>query len=393
MREFPKLFLHPGREKSLLRYHLWVFTGAVKKVEGDVSDGDWVEIFDSEAGFLASGHYNAGSIMVRIQSFARVMPDGSFWEKKVKYAIDLRRRLGFFDHPELNVFRLINGEGDELSGLIVDYYDGVLVVQCHSTGMYKELDQISMALQKNIPGIKAIYDKSYLTLGTDQGGKKGEFLFGSSDPVVVNEYGNSFEVDFINGQKTGFFIDQRENRKLLGSYSFNKMVLNTFCYTGGFSIHAANSGARKVVSVDTSEKAIRQTNVNFELNKIEKSNYENIDADVFSYLDKANEKFDVIILDPPAFAKHQKAVKNALKGYRKLNEKAFSKIERGGVLFTFSCSQLVNKDDFRKAVFSAAANSGRKVRILHQLSQPADHPINIYHPESEYLKGLVLFVE
>lgn len=395
MTTFFRIILKSGKERPLLRYHLWVFSGAIKKIEGDPGDGDWVEVFDNHHKFLAAGHYNKGSITVRILTFKQEAPDDVFWIQKIRHAIDHRRALGYFDNEHTNTFRLVHGEGDLLPGLIIDYYAGVCVLQAHSVGMFRCRKQIAEALQEVLgEHLKALYDKSDHVLNLRElPDYEGGFLIGNSDVVTVRENDHLFQIDFEEGQKTGFFVDQRDNRALLGRYASGKQVLNMFCYTGGFSVYAARSGATKVVSVDVSEKAIAQTSVNMEINGFTGESYPCLSTDAFDYLDKIEGQFDLIVLDPPAFAKHKSALENALKGYRRLNEKAFRQIQPGGIVFTFSCSQVVSKDDFRKAVFTAAANSGRNVRIMHQLTQPADHPVNIYHPEGEYLKGLVLQVQ
>lgn len=394
MSNFPKVILRSGRDRSLKRFHLWVFSGAVKNIEGRPADGDMVEVYSASDEYLATGHYQNGSIMVRIFSFEKTNADFDFWKEKIAKTILFRQKTGFFDNPETNVFRLIHGEGDGFPGLIIDFYNGVVVLQAHSVGMFKIRQTIADALMEILlEKVKAVYDKSESTLNIAQNTGKEKFLTGTSANVEVSEYGNRFEIDFREGQKTGFFIDQRENRKLLQKYCSGKKVANIFCYTGGFSVYAARGGATLVDSVDSSEKAMDLARKNMVTNFGESLNHRFFTTDAFDFLKNQQEKYEVIILDPPAFAKHQAALENALKAYRGINETAIKNIAPGGILFTFSCSQVVNKDDFRVAVFSGAAATGRNVRILHQLSQPADHPINIYHPEGEYLKGLVLFVE
>ena len=394
MRKFPKIILKSGRDRSLKRFHLWVFSGAIKKVEGNTEDGDIVEVFSNTGEYLATGHFQNGSIMVRIFSFIQTGADKEFWKKKLALAITYRRKLGFFNNPDTTVFRLIHGEGDQLPGLIMDYYNGVVVFQCHSVGMYRHRFLFAEIIKELLgSGLKAIYDKSDSTLNSADQDSAQKFLDGDIEVALVSEYGNQFEIDFREGQKTGFFIDQRENRKLLEKYCSGKRVANVFSYSGGFSVYAARGGAVLTDSVDVSRKAIDLAKKNMELNFGKPEGHRYFVQDAFDFFKSSNEKYDVIILDPPAFAKHRQALNNATKAYRRINEAALMNISPGGILFTFSCSQVVTKDDFRKAVFSAAANTGRNVRIMYQLTQPEDHPINIYHPEGEYLKGLVLFVE
>ncbi len=394
MEKFPKVVLKSGRDRSLKRSHLWIFSGAIKKIEGNPEDGDIVEVFSNAGEYLATGHFQNGSIMVRIFSFVQTSADKEFWKQKLAGAINYRRKLGFFDNHETNVFRLIHGEGDQLPGLIIDYYNGVVVFQCHSVGMYRHR-LLFAEIIKDLPGIevKVIYDKSDSTLNSADQDSVPKFLDGDTKTAFVSEYGNRFEIDFREGQKTGFFIDQREHRKLLGKFCNGKRVANVFSYSGGFSVYAVRGGATLIDSVDVSGKAIDLAKKNMELNFGKQEGYRYFVQDAFDFFKGSNERYDVIVLDPPAFAKHRQALINALKAYRRINEAALRNIRPGGILFTFSCSQVVTKDDFRKAVFSAAANTVRNVRIMHQLTQPADHPINIYHPEGEYLKGLVLFVE
>jgi len=392
---FPKIILKSGRERSLNRFHLWVFSGAIKKIEGKPDDGDVVEVYTNNLEFLATGHFQNGSIMVRIFSFEQTDASEEFWIQKFGKAISYRKKLGFFDNPETNVFRLIHGEGDGMPGLIADFYNGVIVIQAHSVGMFR-MRQLFAKAFKTLLGdmIVAIYDKSDSTLNMAEKGEGNDnFLDGSIGFAQVLEYGNKFEIDFRDGQKTGFFVDQREHRRLLQNYCKDKTVANIFGYTGGFSVYAARGGATLTDTVDVSEKAIKLAEKNMNLNFEEQPQHRYFAEDAFAFLKETESKYDVIVLDPPAFAKHQQALDNALKAYRRINEAAIHKLNPGGILFTFSCSQVVSKDDFRKAIFSATANTGRNARIMHQLTQPADHPINIYHPEGEYLKGLVLFVE
>jgi len=363
-------------------------------MNGNPAEGDLVDIYDNKDEFLAVGHYAPSSIAVRILSFEKVNPDISFFTEKIKRAIQYRKIIGIIDNPQINVFRLIHGEGDGLPGLIADYYDGVVVMQMHSIGFYrirKEITAILVDLLKD--RIVAVYDKSEGTIPHMSGiTATNEFLYGSSGPVIVTENGYKFKIDWTTGQKTGFFIDQRENRKLLENYSDGKTVLNMFGYTGGFSVYAMRNAAA-VHTVDSSFPAIELANENIKLNFGDDNRHESFQVDAFDYLNHIKDQYDLIILDPPAFAKHNNALANALQGYKRLNIKAIEQIKPGGIIFTFSCSQVVTKENFRKSVFAAAANTGRNVRILHQMNQPSDHPVNIYHPESEYLKGLVIYVE
>jgi 23S rRNA (cytosine1962-C5)-methyltransferase len=393
--KYSRVILKSGKEQSLQRFHPWVFSGAIKEIEGRVEEGDVVEVVSNRNEFLAMGHVQIGSIAVRIFSFEKVEPNFEFWKGKLDRALDVRKKLGLVDNDQTNVYRLVHGEGDGLPGLIVDFYNGTAVMQAHSAGMYVIRDTIAKAL-KEVMGdrLVAVYDKSEKTVPFKAGLEaKDEYLLGKSEVFEVQEYSNRFKVDWVEGQKTGFFVDQRENRRLVQEYSHNRSVLNMFCYSGGFSFYAMRGGANLVHSVDSSAKAIDLTNENVKLNFPEDSRHGAFVADCFDYMDKNKDKYDLIILDPPAFAKHRGALPQALKGYKRLNLKAFQQIAPGGILFTFSCSQVVTKDKFREAVFSAAAISGRKVRILNQLVQPADHPVDMYHPEGEYLKGLVLYVE
>lgn len=390
-----KIFLKPKKEESLLRFHPWVFSGAIQSIEGKPAEGELVEVYSAGNHFLAIGHYQIGSIAVRILSFKNEFIDAGFWEKRIRIAYNLRKMLGLVDSPDNNTYRLIHGEGDNLPGLVVDIYAHTAVMQAHSVGMHLARFEITEALKKVVGGqLENIYYKSEATLPFKANLKAEDgYLFGGEVEDIALENGLKFYVDWQKGQKTGFFVDQRENRSLLEYYSKNRSVLNMFCYTGGFSFYAMRGGAKVVHSVDSSAKAISLTTRNVELNFPGDPRHEAYAEDAFKYLERMGNNYDLIILDPPAFAKHKDVLRNALQGYRKLNAIAFEKVKPGGILFTFSCSQVVNKENFRLAVFSAAAQSGRKVRILHQLTQPADHPVNIYHPEGEYLKGLVLYVE
>ncbi len=390
-----KVVLKSGKDQSLRRFHPWVFSGAIKKIYGDPYEGEIVSVFDNKDEFLGLGHYQIGSIAVRILSFTEVEVDEEFWKNKIVQAYELRKTQGLIGNEQTNAYRLVHAEGDNLPGLIIDMYDDTAVVQMHSVGMYLIKDVIDGVL-KDIFGkqLKAIYNKSEGTIPfkADVNPENG-YTFGKSEARVALENGLKFKVDWEKGQKTGFFVDQRNNRSLLEHYSKGRSVLNMFCYTGGFSFYAMRGGAKLVHSVDSSERAIDLTKENVELNFPGDERHDAFAVDAFKYLDNIKDKYDLIILDPPAFAKHNNVLNNALQGYKKLNAKAFEQIKAGGIIFTFSCSQVVTKDAFRKAVFSAAAKSGRNVRILNQLTQPADHPVNIYHPEGEYLKGLVLYVE
>lgn len=392
---YKNIYLKRGREASLDRFHPWVFSGAVNKADEGISEGDVVRVIKSDGEFIAVGHFQIGSISVRVLSFRDVTIDDEFWRSRLQSALDMRIAVHLADNPGNNTFRLVHGEGDNIPGLVIDCYGKTAVMQAHSVGIHVCRKEIAAALVKVMGSrIENIFYKSETTLPfkADLGQENG-FLYGGSADNIAVENGLKFHVDWLKGQKTGFFIDQRENRSLLEKYAKDRSVLNMFCYTGGFSFYAMRGGARLVHSVDSSEKAIALTKENVELNFPGDSRHQAFCEDAFKYMDENDDKYDLIILDPPAFAKHRGALRNALRGYTRINVKAFERIKKGGILFTFSCSQVVTKDDFRNAVFTAAAQTGRKVRILHQLHQPADHPINIYHPEGEYLKGLVLYVE
>ncbi len=392
---YPKVILKSGKDQSVRRYHPWIFSGAIKKIIGHVNEGDLVYVTDNKDEFLAIGHYQIGSIAIRILTFEQKEIDESFWKEKITSSYKLRKDFGLAENSKNNVYRLVHAEGDGLPGLIIDYYNGTAVMQMHSIGMYLNREHIVQAL-KDIYGdqLKAIYDKSESTIPfKSKIEAKNDYVFGNTGEQIVLEYGNKFKVNWEQGQKTGFFIDQRENRKLLADYAKNRSVLNVFGYTGGFSVYAMHGGAKLVHSVDSSKKAIDLTNENIALNFDDTTRHEAFAVDAFEFLNDIDNKYDLIILDPPAFAKHQNVLHNALQGYKRLNAKAIEQIKPGGILFTFSCSQVVSKENFRKTIFTAAANTGRNVRILHQLCQPIDHPVNIYHPESEYLKGLVVYVE
>ncbi len=378
------------------RFHPWVFSGAIARVEGESEEGEVVDVYTSQKEFIACGHFQVGSIAVRVLSFRQETIDHAFWVRRLEVAKDLRRALGLIGNPQNNTYRLVHGEGDNLPGLIIDVYDHTAVMQAHSAGMHVYRMEIADALSEVMGDvIQNIYYKSETTLPfkADLLATENGFIKGGSPENIAMENGLKFHVDWLKGQKTGFFVDQRENRHLLEHYAKGRNVLNMFCYTGGFSFYAMRGGANLVHSVDSSAKAIDLTNENVELNFPGDARHQAFAEDAFKFLDRMGDQYDLIILDPPAFAKHRDALRNALRGYTKLNAKAFEKIRPGGILFTFSCSQVVNKQDFRNAVFTAASQSGRSVRILHQLTQPGDHPVNIYHPEGEYLKGLVLYVE
>ncbi len=400
---YKQIKLKKRKEESLLRYHPWVFSGAIEGIDNGIEEGDVVKVFSHEGEYLAIGHYQVGSIAVRVLSFEDIDINEKFYEERIQAAWDVRKSLKLLNavaenHDSLpnNMFRLIHGEGDNLPGLVVDCYGKTAVVQAHSVGMHMARKVIASALIKVMgEQIRHVYYKSETTLPYKaELGQENGFLFGGSTENIGIENGLKFQVDWLKGQKTGFFIDQRDNRSLLESYSLGRKVLNMFCYTGGFSVYAMRGGAEEVSSVDSSAKAIELTKQNVLLNFPNDDNrHKAYCEDAFKFLDSNTQKYDLIILDPPAFAKHRSAIKNALKGYIRLNNKGIRCIKPGGILFTFSCSQAVSKDQFRQAVFTAAAQTGRKVRILHQLHQPADHPINMYHPEGEYLKGLVLYVE
>jgi len=388
------IILKPGKEQSLKRFHPWVFSGAIDKIEGSVAEGDLVKVISSGHEFLGIGHYQIGSIAIRLISFQNVRIDRLFWRTRLDEAIRLRQALGLLENPETNVFRLVHGEGDGLPGLVVDFYNGTAVFQAHSIGMYRIRMELAELLKELLGDrLQAVYDKSDKTIPHKANiNPQNGYLLGSSTPAIVKEYGNAFQVDWVEGQKTGFFIDQRENRRLLQAYARDRNVLNMFCYSGGFSFYALRGGACTVHSVDTSAKAIELTNQNVELNFRSDPRHEAFVADAFEFMRDMKDQYDLIVLDPPAFAKHRNALHQALQAYKRINARALEQIRPGGILFTFSCSQVVSKEKFREAVFSGAAISGRQVRILHQLNQPSDHPINIYHPEGEYLKGLVLHV-
>ena len=391
---YKNIYLKKGKEESLRRFHPWIFSGAIDHMDDGIQEGDVVRLLDNQGAFLAVGHYQQGTIMVRVLSFEDAIIDRTFWHQRLQMAYDVRKSLNL-QRDDNNTFRLVHGEGDFLPGLIIDCYGDTAVMQAHSVGIHRERMVIAEQLVKVMDGsIRNVYYKSETTLTARMAQEtENQFLIGDSVADVAVENGLRFHVDWLKGQKTGFFVDQRENRSLLEQYAKDRKVLNMFCYTGGFSFYAMRGGAKLVHSVDSSAKAIELTNANVQMNFPDDARHTAYCDDAFRFLNQSDNTYDLIILDPPAFAKHRGALHNALKGYTRLNARAFEIIKPGGILFTFSCSQVVSKEQFRMAVFTAAAQSGRRVRILHQLHQPADHPINIYHPEGEYLKGLVLYVE
>ena len=390
-----KIILKPGKDRSVFRYHPWIFSGAIARADGHPQEGELVKVYSSDNRYLATGHCQIGSIAVRILTFTDEPINYSFWKKRIEKAYQKREAIGLTPTPDNNVFRLVHGEGDNLPGLVIDYYAGVAVIQFHSVGMFLEKNNIVKALSEVLGSqLTAIYDKSEGTLPYKAAIEpKNGYLYGKAENFIALENGLKFNVDWLEGQKTGFFIDQRENRKLLEKYAYRKQVLNMFCYTGGFSFYAMRGGAESVDSVDVSARAIELTNQNVELNFPGDTRHKAFAEEAFRFLEDSYNKYDLIILDPPAFAKHQNVLNNAIQGYKKLNRKGIEVIKPGGIIFTFSCSQVMTRELFRQTVFTAAANTGRKVSVLHHLTQPADHPVSIYHPEGEYLKGLVLYVE
>lgn len=397
MSQFPKVMLQNKKDGSLRRFHPWVFSGAIKKIIGDPNDGDIVEVFSIYDQYLATGHFQKdGSISVRAFSFDQVEPDQNFWTSKIQNAYNTRVNLGLVNGDQTNIYRLVHAEGDGLPGLIIDVYGDSAVIQAHSIGMYMQRQDFVEALRAVYGDkLKTIYDKSSETLPKNfSQNLKNQCLWGEDKGNVIGlENGCKYNVDWFTGQKTGFFVDQRDNRKLLGEYSHGKKILNTFCYSGGFSIAALLGGAKEVHSLDSSARALDLVTENLKLNGLEKSNHKNIKADAVEYIREIDADYDIIILDPPAFAKHVSTRHNAVQGYKRLNAEAIKYIKPGGLIFTFSCSQVVDKQLFNHTITAASIEAGRKVRILHQLHQPADHPVNIFHPESEYLKGLVIQVD
>ena len=392
---YKSIYLKKGKDESLKRFHPWIFSGAIARMDEGIDEGDIVRVFTCNGSFIAVGMYQIGSIAVRVLSFDDIEINAGFWEERLRSAFEMRRAVGLIDNPNGTTFRLVHGEGDNIPGLVVDCYGDTAVMQAHNVGIHLYRKEICNALVKVAEGrIKNIYYKSETTLPFKADVEhENEFVYGQMGSDVTVENGLKFHVDWLRGQKTGFFVDQRENRHLLEKYSAGRSVLNMFCYTGGFSVYAMRGNAKLVHSVDSSAKAIELTNRNVQLNFPEDGRHTAFCEDAFKFLDANDQTYDLIILDPPAFAKHRAALHNALKGYTRLNVKGLQRIKPGGILFTFSCSQIVTKDTFRNAVLTAAVQANRKVRILHQLHQPADHPINMYHPEGEYLKGLVLYVE
>ena len=392
---YKSIYLKKGKEESLNRFHPWIFSGAIRHMDDGIEEGEIVNVYTYSNDFIAVGHYQIGSITVRVLSFSNIEINHDYWCKRLEAAFKMRQSIGIADSLENNTYRLVHGEGDFLPGLVIDCYGETAVMQAHSVGMHVCREDICRALIEVMGSrIKYVYYKSETTLPYKaELGQENGFIYGKTENDVALENGLKFHVDWLRGQKTGFFVDQRENRSLLEHYAKGKSVLNMFCYTGGFSVYAMRGQAKLVHSVDSSAKAVELTNRNIELNFPGDTRHEAFCEDAFKYLANHDDKYDLIILDPPAFAKHRSALRKALSGYTRLNMNGLQHIKHGGILFTFSCSQVVSKDNFRNAVFAAAVQVGRKVRILHQIHQPADHPINIYHPEGEYLKGLVLYVE
>ncbi len=397
MQKFPAVILHRHKTGAVKRFHPWIFSGAVKKTEGSLQSGQIVEVFSEDGTYLATGHYGKGSVSVRVFSFEKVTDLTQLWRNKLHSAYALRKQIGLTDSEQTNTYRLLFGEGDGMPGLIIDWYNGTAVIQTHFAGMYNERQNFCEALQDLYGStLKAVFDKSGETLSKVEAlteVKPAEYLFGKPETDIVKENGHFFKVNWQQGQKTGFFIDQRDHRNLLASYSKGKKILNTFCYSGGFSVYALKAGASLVHSVDSSAKAIDWTNENVTLNGPYENRHQSFAMDVFDFMKQAEEDYDIMVLDPPAFAKSQSARHNAIQAYTRLNHTALKKIRKGGLLFTFSCSQVVTPDMFNGAITSAAIESGRKVQVLHHLSQPADHPVSIYNPEGLYLKGMVLYVE
>lgn len=385
------VILKSKRDQSLLRRHPWVFSGAVEHLEGEIADGDVVGVRNSRGDLLATGHYQKGSILVRVFAFEEVTPDLQFWSERLQQALELRQRIGLLS-GNTNCFRLVHGEGDGMPGLIVDVYGETAVLQCHSIGMHRQREVLTEALQ-SLKGLnlKAIFDKSADSLPTEYGSRQQNgYLWGQSEASEVLENGARFFVDWEKGQKTGFFLDQRDNRALLGRYAAGRSVLNTFCYSGGFSIYALLAGATRVVSVDSSKKAMEWTDINVALNEFGTEQHESVVADVLKYFGREERTFDLIVVDPPAFAKSREKRHQAVQAYKRLNMAALKCLAPGGLLFTFSCSQVVDKTLFYNTIVAAGIESGRPLKVLHHLGQPADHPVSLFHPEGDYLKGLVV---
>lgn len=393
MASYPVLRLKPGKEKSLLRRHPWVFSGALAEDIGKTPEGSLVEVADINGRHLGTGYVQHGSIAIRILSFEQSAIDQTFWDNCVSKAYSLRKYIGIAESTATNCFRLLHGEGDGIPGLVVDIYNDTAVIQCHTSGIYQHIDTIAQALKSVLGGkLKAIYDKSKESLHGAVKEANNSLLWGEETSGMVVENGNHFVVDWVGGQKTGFFLDQRDNRALLGHYSRGRTVLNTFAYTGGFSVYALKNEAIQVDSVDVSKLAIETLNKNMELNMPGATNYASYAEDTFNFFKNNQQLYDIVILDPPAFAKNIGARHNAIKGYKRLNAEGLKKVSPDGLLFTFSCSQVIDSETFLQTVYSAAIESGRDIKVLHRLTQPADHPVNLYHPEGEYLKGLVLYV-
>ncbi len=388
-----KIILKPRKDEAVRRYHPWVFSGAIKTVEGEVADGDTVEVFSNGGEYLATGHFQYGSISVRIFSFEKTPIDGSFWKMRLQNALNYRRLLGLVENPATNCYRLVHAEGDNLPGLIVDVYGNTAVMQCHSIGMHREREILAATLiELEGAGIESVFDKSKEALPEKYAATmENGYLKGKSEPGIVRENGHAFFVDWEGGQKTGFFLDQRENRRLLAQFAQGKTVLNAFSYSGGFSIYALKAGATLVHSVDSSQKAIAWLEKNLDENKIAPDTHQSYAVDVAKYL-KECPVFDVVVVDPPAFAKNLDKRHNAIQAYKRLNVAALQKIAPGGVLFTFSCSQVVDRNLFYNTIVAAAIEAGRQIRVMQHLSQPADHPVSLFHPEGAYLKGLALEV-
>jgi 23S rRNA (cytosine1962-C5)-methyltransferase len=390
VKNLPIVTLKPGKDRSIRRFHPWIFSGAIATIIGKPEEGAVVLVQDSFGTTLGTGHFQTGSITVRVLHFGEIQLDEAFWNTAIFNCFEIRKRIGF-PSEKTNIFRLVHGEGDGLPGLIVDVYADTAVIQCHSIGMYKAREIICKAILEAGKGIIAnVYDKSAEAIGAQEG---NGFLVGELSNAVCFENGKKFDIDFVTGQKTGFFIDQRDNRALLGTYAKDKIVLNTFCYSGGFSVYALAEGANYVESIDSSKKAIELTDKNVALNGFSTENHTSVQGDVMEWIKQNEAKFDVVVLDPPAFAKHMSAKHRAVQAYKRLNRTAMEQIAKNGILFTFSCSQVVDRELFRHTVTAAAIESGREVVLLHQLTQPADHPVSLFHPEGEYLKGLVLLVK
>lgn len=393
--ETGRIILKSGRDQSLFRYHPWVFSGAIKKTKGNFQEGDIVSVYNNKDEFLGKGHFQPGTIAVRILTFDDIDIDGSFWKHKIEQAYNLRQKIGLIDNKGTNVFRLVNAEGDGMPGLVIDYYNGLLVFQAHSVGMYQIKEEL-VEILKSLFGEKlhSVYNKSSKTLPFNAPVEKEDYyIYGNkADDLIITENNLRFKMNWETGQKTGFFIDQRDNRNLVSQFSNDANVLNLFGYTGGFSAYALKGGAKLVHTVDSSKKAIELAEENILLNFGNVERHQGIASDAFEYLKNIPGDYDLMVIDPPAFAKHHNVLRNALQGYKKLNRLAFEKIPANGIIFTFSCSQVVSKENFKKMIFAAAATAKRDVRILYHLEKPVDHPVSIYHPEGEYLKGLVLNV-